>query len=151
MNFVAWLTELRRDHPVFRHRRWFRGASAGDAIPSDPAAVDIAWFSPTGDTMTDADWQDHDCHILGVLLNGEGIQAHGPMGERILDDSFFMLFNAAADDTAFTLPEEAWGQRWRQMLDTWQATPEGDDGPGYGPGEQVPLRGRSVVLLRRVR
>src|SRR5205823_2518013 len=54
VNFVAWLTELRRDHPVFRHRRWFRGASAGDAIPSDPAAVDIAWFSPTGDTMTDA-------------------------------------------------------------------------------------------------
>jgi glycogen operon protein len=150
VNLVAWLTELRRDHPVFRHGRWFQGASAGDPAPSDPAAVDIAWFAPSGAPMVDTDWEDDDCRTVGVLLNGQGIRAHGSMGEAIVDDSFLMLFNAAAVDTTFTLPGQVWGAHWRHLLDTWQARPEDDDGPGYGPGEPVAMRPRSVVLLRRV-
>src|SRR5205807_1357297 len=46
VSLVAWLTELRREHPVFRHRRWFRGAAV-----DDPSA-DIAWFAPSGAAMT---------------------------------------------------------------------------------------------------
>jgi glycogen operon protein len=100
--------------------------------------------------MTDEDWHDAGCRSVGMFLNGEGIQARGTMGERVVDDSFLILFNAGADDVDFALPDEAWGMRWRQLLDTWQPAPEGDDGPGFGPGEHVPLRSRSVVLLRRV-
>ena len=150
VSFVAWLAELRRDHPVFRHRRWFQGSAGTDPHGLDPAGADIAWFSPSGGTMTDSDWHDEDCRAVGVVLNGGGIQTHGSMGERVVDDSFLMLFNAGADDTEFTIPGAAWAMRWRRLLDTSQAEPEGDDGPGFGPGEAVPLRGRSVVLLRRV-
>jgi glycogen operon protein len=145
VNLVSWLAQLRRDHPVFRHRRWFVGAAA-----ADPAAADIAWFNPTGAQMDDQDWHGEG-RSLAIFLNGQGVHTRGPMGEKIEDDSFMMLFNADPDGIDFALPDQEWGLHWREMLDTTHAGPEGEDGPGYGSGDTVSLTGRSVVLLRRVR
>ncbi len=145
MSLVSWLAQLRRDHPVFRHRRWFLGQ-----VAADPAAADIAWFTPAGGQMEDADWHG-DGQGLAMFLNGEGVHTRGRMGEKVVDDSFLLVFNGAPEETVFTVPDKDWGLRWRQLLDTRHAQPEGEDGPGYGPGETMSLVARSVVLLRRVR
>jgi len=143
---VSWLAQLRREHPVFRHARWFTGPEA-----ADPSSADIAWFSADGTQMDDHDWHS-DAGVLGVLLNGEGIQARGPMGEHIEDDSFFMLFNGDPDPASFAVPDAAWGERWIRMLDTANALPDedGDSAPAFDAGAVLPMSGRSVVLLRRV-
>jgi len=145
VNLVTWLAQLRRDHPVFRHRRWFVGAAA-----ADPAAADIAWFNPTGTQMTDEDWHS-EARSLALFLNGEGVQTRGPMGEKIEDDSFLMLFNADPAEVEFTVPDAEWGEQWLQLFDTRHASPDGEDAPAYAPGQTVPVVPRSVVLLRRAR
>jgi glycogen operon protein len=146
VNLVSWLVQVRREHPVFRHRRWFLDQSGADVAPG---VADIAWFSPEGELMSDEEWRG-DRRALGMFLNGEGVHTRGDMGEHIVDESFLMLFNADSEDTEFTLPEKAWGERWRRLLDTRDALPDGDEGPELTAGATVPMVGRSVLLLRRV-
>jgi len=141
VNLVSWLAQLRRDHPVFRHRRWFVGQ-----VAADPSAADIAWFNTSGSQMTDTDWHG-DARSVAMFLNGQGVHTRGPMGQNIEDDSFLMLFNAEPEPTEFTVPDMEWGLRWRQLLDTRRSQPEGEDGPGYAPGDRVSLVARSVVLF----
>ena len=67
--------------------------------------------------MTQSDWSDG-ARRLGFFLNGEGITAPGPGGERVEDDSFLLLFNASAEDSAFTLPSRRFGRQWALVFDT---------------------------------
>jgi isoamylase len=146
VSLASWLVQLRREHPVFRQPRWFLDQRAADLAPG---MADIAWFSPEGELMSDEEWRSEG-RALGMFLNGEGVHTRGDMGERIVDESFLMLFNADTSEMRFTLPEKAWGERWRRLLDTREAAPVSDEGPELEPGAPVPLVGRSVVLLRRV-
>jgi isoamylase len=146
VELVSWLVQLRRDHPVFRHSRWFQASPGADAIT--PSAA-IAWFSPGGTPMTDEEWQGQG-RSLAVFLNGEGVHTRGPMGERIVDDSFLMLFNADPREVTFVIPDNAWGGQWQRLLDTRNAEADGDDGPVIAAGDTIPLDGRTVLLLRRV-
>src|SRR5205807_1523214 len=74
VDLVAWLVALRRDHPVFRHRRWFQAPVGAGVTPS----ADIAWFSPAGKPMTDEEWEGRG-RSLAVFLNGEGVHTRGSM------------------------------------------------------------------------
>ena len=46
LDFTRALSALRREHPVFRRRRFFRGRPPGPA-PSDGPG-DIVWLTPAG-------------------------------------------------------------------------------------------------------
>ncbi len=163
LRFVCRLTDLRREHPVFRRRRWFAGRSIRG---SD--ANDIGWVRPDGTAMTDEDWDAGFAKSLGMVLNGDAIPWPGPRGERIEDDSFAVVFNAHHEDLEWAAPGEPWGEAWEVVLDT--ARPEvgpahgeraGDrvgDGAGGGAhageiksGEAFEVAARSVQVLRRTR
>ncbi|MER6913259.1 glycogen debranching protein GlgX [Streptomyces sp. NPDC000594] len=146
LEFVRAMVWLRRDHPVFRRRRFFRGAPA-EGGPAE--LTDIAWFTPRGGAMTQRDWQAARPGALSVFLNGNAISEPGPRGERIRDDSFLLMFNAGADDLDFVVPEGV-GSRWRTVVDTARrvGVPPGG-GPEVRAGEKVPLAGRSMVVLSR--
>ena len=138
--FVARLIQLRRDHPVFRRRRWFQGREIhGEGL------TDVAWFKPDGGQMTLQDWQNGFARSLAVFLNGEEIASPDHRGRRVSDDSFFILFNAHDQALRFTLPRGQYGQRWMRVLDT--ADPSSRF---YRAGGHVPVVERSLVLLRRV-
>jgi len=112
-DFTAALLRLRRDHPVFRRRRWFTGRSVrGDEVG------DIAWYRPDGSVMQDQDWEVGFAKALGVMLNGRSVPDPGPRGERIVDDTFLLLFNAHHGATRWTLPEVADAQGFIRVLDT---------------------------------
>jgi isoamylase len=49
--FTARLAKLRRDHPVFRRRRFFQGRPVRGTNLED-----IAWLTPVGAPMTDDEW-----------------------------------------------------------------------------------------------
>jgi isoamylase len=140
MGFVARLIRLRKDHPVFRRRRFFQGRQ----IQSEEL-TDIAWFKPDGGQMTADDWRNGYARSLGVFLNGEEISAPDPRGRRLRDDSFFVLFNAHEGPLRFTLPRGPYGRRWMRVLDTADPLPR-----FYRAGGQVPVTGRSLALLRKV-
>jgi glycogen operon protein len=140
MGFVTRLIRLRREHPVFRRRRWFQGRPIqGEEL------TDIGWFKPDGGAMTADDWRNGYARSLAVFLNGEGIASPDPRGRLPRDDSFFLLLNAHYQPMRFTLPRGAYGRRWMRILDTADPLPR-----FYRSGGQVPVADRSLVLLRKV-
>ncbi|HEX6920854.1 MAG TPA: glycogen debranching protein GlgX [Actinomycetes bacterium] len=143
--FVETLSRLRREHTVFRRRRFFQGDPARG---SESELGDIAWFTPAGEHMTDSDWQVGFARSLAVFLNGEAIAEPDARGERIVDDSFLLLFNAHHEDMAFTVPREIYGERWETVVDT--AAPVVVDRATAKAGEPVTVEARSILVLRRV-
>jgi isoamylase len=139
--FASRMIDLRRAHPVFRRRRWFQGRPLHG---SD--CKDLAWFRTDGTEMTDEDWDHGSSKSIGVFLNGEGIASVDERGERIVDDTFLVLFNADPGPVEFVLPAERFGDRWVKVVDTYDAFTEGDQAKA---GEPITIGARTVVLLRR--
>jgi len=119
LSFTATVSRLRREHPVFRRRRFFDGRPlrGGDELR------DIAWFAPSGEEMAPADWDSRFGRSVAVFLNGDAIGHTGPRGEQVRDDSFLVCFNAHDGEIAFTLPHAEYGEMWEVMLDTAQQVP----------------------------
>jgi isoamylase len=149
-DLLAWtqsLVKIRADHPVFRQRRFFqgrsvRGSAAGATLP------DIAWFRPDGNEMTDADWNVGYAKSLAVWLNGSTISDVGPDGRPIVDDSFYLLFNAWTDELDFTLPARRYGRAWQMVLDSGDDHPSATQDTSLPPGGKVAMYGQHLILLR---
>jgi glycogen operon protein len=140
LEFSRRLVGLRREHPVFRRRQYLHGTEEeGSGLP------DVWWFRPDGRRMTKSDWEDGGSRLLGMFLNGEEIATPGQRGERIVDDSFVLLFNAGHEHADFTLPPVRFGAEWQCELRS-----DGEQGATYAAADAVPLPSRSLVLLRRV-
>jgi isoamylase len=137
--FTTELIALRRDHPVFRRRRWFQGRP----LRSTP---DIVWLRPDGTEMTETDWTQHPETCVGLFLNGEAITSPGPRGERVVDDSFVLLINASPEPRKWTV-SGTWGEVWHLVLDSTDGSPAEADDEIRG---ELAVTDRSVVLLRRV-
>jgi glycogen operon protein len=140
VELVSRLVRLRRTHPVFRQRAFFQGRPV-----SGNGAKDLAWFTPEGVEMTDADWFAPSARTLGMYLSGDGIRTRGPRGERIRDDSFLLLLHAGGDATAFRLPGPPWAEGYAIVLDT--AAP-GDVSRDLKAGDDLELTARSMVVLQ---
>jgi len=140
LEFTQGLAALRKKHAVFRRRRFFYGKPVR-------GLSDIAWLTPTGEEMTDSDWNVGYAKSLAVFLNGEAITEPDRRGRPIRDDSFLLLFNAHHDTIKFTIPKD-YGEMWQTEIDT--AMPIGLDVRMCRAGEGVDVPGRSMRVLRRV-
>ncbi len=144
-SFVRSLIRLRADHPVFRRRRFFTG-EAGRLRPDHLG--DIAWLTPSGEDMTNEDWAAGFAKSLAVFLNGDAITEPDPRGERITDDSFLLLFNAAEHDLDFFIPP-GYGEHWALELNSADPEPMPGGPVAVKAGDIVTLASRSLRLLRR--
>ncbi|HRX71875.1 MAG: glycogen debranching protein GlgX [Candidatus Competibacteraceae bacterium] len=144
LEFVRELMAFRYDHPVLRRRKWFQGRSIHGS-----GVHDIVWFNPDGGEMTEEQWHDGLTMAIGIFLNGEEIATPDRRGERIIDDSFILLFNAHHEPIEFTLPENLAPGEWRTVMDT--ALPRFlQRGRSYGAEASiVPVPGRALVVLQR--
>ncbi|MFE5119315.1 glycogen debranching protein GlgX [Streptomyces sp. NPDC056669] len=146
LRFTRSLVWLRRDHPVFRRRRFFHGRPVEG---THDELSDIAWFTHEGEEMIPRDWQAAHAKSLAVFLNGSAISEPGVRGERITDDSFLLLFNAHHEPLDFVVPIDH-GKQWQVIVDT--AVPEGVE-PGSGAkvaaGDVLTLADRSLMVLQR--
>ncbi len=139
--FTRRLIELRANHPVFRRQQFFRGATEG--------TVDLDWLRPDGTDMTDDDWASGDQQSIMFFLNGQAIPTPDARGQQILDDSFLVLLNAAAEQVKFTLPGEQYGRAWTLVVDTAEPAHRGA-GQRVSAGGRVELVARSIQVLRRM-
>jgi isoamylase len=142
LTFTKKLIHFARRHPVFNRRKWFKGQ------PIKGVGVeDIAWFNTDGSEMTEENWKQDYAKTLGIFLNGKGIPTPGPKGEKILDDNFFIIFNAYHDAIQFKLPPAKFGRKWTKVLDTSINYLE-ETGESFKAAESIHVEGRSVVLLK---
>jgi glycogen operon protein len=140
LEYTKKLIRLRLQHPAFRRRRWFRGQ------PVEGTKVeDIAWFLPEGNQMSDENWATGFAKSLAVYLNGMALRATGPKGQKIVDDSFYIIFNAHHEPLTFVLPPASYGKQWQVVLDTGT---EETAGKHYKAHSKVKAAGLSVVVLQ---
>jgi glycogen operon protein len=144
LEFTCELAAFRREHPVFRRRRFFRGRpDGGDSL------ADIAWLTPSGREMADQDWNTPYARAMMVFLNGDAITEPGPRGEPVRDDTFLILLSAHHEPVTFTLPGTKFGRRWSVALDTAAGRAAEGSGTEHQPGGQIVLAGHSMMALRR--
>ena len=141
LEFTRRVARLRREHPTFRRRRFFRGR---EIRGSD--VRDLVWLSPDGTEMTDEEWNAGYVRCFGMAMGGEAMEEWSEQGEQITDDNFLLLFNADGGAIDFTLPDFGRGRGWCVMLDT--ARPELPEKHFCLPdGQTVTLEGRSMMVL----
>ncbi|WP_026904947.1 glycogen debranching protein GlgX [Pedobacter glucosidilyticus] len=141
--FTASLIRLRKEHPTFCRRKWFQG------MPVKGVGLeDIAWFLPEGIEMDDEHWQHDFARSLAVYLNGKGIRSLNQQGEKIIDDDFYVMFNAHHDTIIYHLPPDKYSKKWLKVLDTSEA--KFDEETVLQSEDEIPVKGRSVVLLKAV-
>ena len=138
LDFTRHLISLRREHPVFRRRRWFQGRAIR-------GTVDIGWFRPDGSEMDDGDWNSAFARSVGIFINGDAIPGRDPWGQRIVDDSFLVILNAYYEPIDWTVPRQ-WGEHWQVVLDTARPAGNGTEVPATEPLE---VEGRSILVLKR--
>jgi glycogen operon protein len=143
LEFTRRLVQLRRDHPVFRRRRFFAGTADHGG---ESALGDIAWFTPAGVHMSDEDWHTGYARSVMVFCNGQAIPEPTPRGDRTVDDSFLVIFNGHHEPIDFRLPAEEYGPEWLMEVDT-AAGGELPDKP-IQPLTELTAEARSVIVLR---
>jgi glycogen operon protein len=134
--FTRRLVALRKEHPVFRRRRYLAGAEASE----------LGWFTPAGTAMTAADWADPSALSVAVYLDGSDGPDRAEDGTPLLDDDFLALFNAWWEPLDFVIPATRAGLVWRAEMDSYDPA-----APAVAPqrhaGDRLTVGPRSVVVL----
>lgn len=127
--FTKNIIALRRQYPALHRAHFFgHGVKEGE-LP------DTTWFQPTAEIMEEGHWQTGFAKTIGKQFRSE-------TGE---DGVFLLLINAHHEAVPFTIPPERFGSHWKRLIDT--ARPDEGD-TTFEPGQEYPLEGRSLVLLR---
>ncbi|MGD9849922.1 MAG: glycogen debranching protein GlgX [Nitrospirales bacterium] len=139
--FVKQLIAIKKEHPVFHRRRFFKGKHIKDS-----EVKDIAWFGSHGKEMASEDW-GKGLLTLGIRLAGDAIEEMDDWGNPIVDDSFLLLLNAYHTLVPFTLPAHKKGVSWEWVFDTSQMDVKKVSKTWRG-GKVYELEGRTAALFR---
>jgi len=79
---------------------------------------DVAWFGTDGQELPDEVWNAAWSKSLAVMFNGRTLNTIDDEGQKVVDDSFLFIVNAAEEGVEYILPEPPNKSQWRQVLDT---------------------------------
>lgn len=141
--YVGKLIHFRLEHPVFCRKKWFQYKPI-----KGKGVTDIEWFLPEGFPMSDEHWNTSYAKSLSIYLSGDDLNSFTERGEKILDDTFFLMINSAEETVIFTLPEENWAKQWFKILDSADSYFEPNERTyELYAKENIEVKGRSIVLL----
>ncbi|MCV2488034.1 glycogen debranching protein GlgX [Geodermatophilus sp. YIM 151500] len=143
LEFTRAVTMLRHDHPTFRRRRFFHGRPV--RRPEGAPVPDIAWLTPSGDQMTEDDWDASFAKSIAMYLNGLGIRSTDERGEDVVDNHFYLAFNAHHEPIEFTVPPADYATTWSVVLDT--AEMNRVEPIEVKHGETITVAARAMVVL----
>jgi isoamylase len=139
---VKRLLTLRREHPVFRRKRFLTGVDAAE----------LCWFGCAGEPMTDEQWADPSMHAIAVYLDGSDAPDKADDGTPLLDDDFLILVNSYWDEVKFTIPSVRTApQTWFVELDSYDSAVSAARVFPKHTGDSVAACPRSVQVLRAPR
>ncbi len=140
LDFTRRLIQLRRAHPNLRRRKFFQ-----DRAVLQSSLKDVAWYTNTGEEMTQEQWTSDWMRSIALLFNGNTLEQMDDMGQPVVDDSFLILLNSYHDSVTYTLPPSPKGRGWALLMDTSDL-----EKPFKNKrlDSTVDVQGRSVVLLK---
>ena len=138
VEFTRKLIALRKAYPILHRGRFLAGRHNPELDVKD-----VTWLSPSGEEMSDGQWQDGNARSVGMLLDGRA-QPTGIM-RRGDDATLLLIVNAHHDVVRFTLPAVPDGTRWLRLIDT--NSPEVSDAPTFEFGHLYEVTGRSLLLF----
>ena len=144
LDFTKKLIHLYKEHNVFSRRDWFKGQPI-----KGRALTDIAWFAPDGKKMREENWRQDFAKCLAVYLNGHGIHSLDYDGMPIVDDNFYVIFNAHSEPVDYKLPTKRYGDNWMKILDTNLNFVSEHGGEKYRANTKIKVEGFSVILLKQ--
>ncbi|WP_119070501.1 glycogen debranching protein GlgX [Rubrobacter indicoceani] len=141
MDFVRRVIRIKKNHPVFRRRKFFQGRR----LPGTELR-DITWLTPDGFEMTDKEWNTGYARSLGLQMAGLLEDEYDEHGRPIQDDDFLLLLNAHHEGITFTLPKLPDDANWVASLDTGHASGLASNGI-FRPSDEYTVGPRSMVVL----
>jgi isoamylase len=142
MEFTRKLIKLRKEHAAFSRKNWFNG----EAVTKSGVA-DIAWFLPDGSEMSEDNWNHDFAKSVAIFLNGLGLHSVNDEGNKVIDDSFYVIFNAHDEPLSYKLPANEYAKDWELLIDTHKNPNEKVKGK-FKAKDIIQVEGRSVVLLQ---
>ena len=100
---VQTLSNIRRTYLADAASEFFTGI-----VDQGTKRKDIAWFSLGGREMSDTHWADEEKRSITVFVEAD--PARG----------LLLLMNSSTSETAFTLPDQQWGETFRCIFDASQ-------------------------------
>jgi len=82
-----------------------------------------------------------------LFVNGEGIRERGQYGQRHVDSSFLLCFNAHDAPLEFATPPAEYGDKWERVVET--AEPSADRPAVVEAGHKIIVPDRSLIVLDR--
>jgi isoamylase len=125
---IGQLTHLRKRFPQLQGRKWLDGRRAD-------GSYEVLWLTPDAVEMTDRDWHFPNGRFLSYVL--------GPVGRG--GAPLFLVFNAAPEDIAFTLPGVPKCSHWTKVLDT--ACEKALSRKAHAAGTRLTVQGRSILVF----
>ena len=139
LEFTSKLIEFRRSHPNLHRRKFFQAHVIRNSLVRD-----IAWYGSDGQEMPDDVWNAEWVRCLSLVLNGKTLQITDENGKAIMDESFLIIVNAAADGVNVKLPPPINGTPWRQVMDTQNID---DPFKQVLTQDEITVGGRSFMLF----
>jgi glycogen operon protein len=142
LGYVKRLLTVRREHPVFRRKRFLAGA----------AAEELRWFCAAGTPMSGEQWADPTMHAIAVYLDGTDAPDEAEDGTPLLDDDFLILVNAYWEPVTFTIPPARDApQTWFVELDSYDPAVSATRVFPKHTSDTAVARPRSITVLRAPR
>jgi isoamylase len=121
-DFTRKLIAIRRAYPILSRGRFVVGT-----YNDELEVKDVAWLSPTGEEMTQGQWDDSNAKCFGMLLDGRA-QESGIL-RRGDDATVLLIYNSHFDVVNFTLPVVPEGLHWERLVDTNQPKSQAGEFP----------------------
>jgi glycogen operon protein len=135
--YTRRLIAFRKEHPVFRRRRFLAGKEASE----------LGWFTPAGAPMTGSDWANPGALSVAIYLDGSDDPDRAEDGTPMVDDDFLVFFNAWWEALDFVIPATREGAVWLAEIDSYDPAAAAA-APKRHAGDRVTVAPRSVTVLR---
>jgi isoamylase len=135
--FTQQLLTLRAESHLLRNDRFYTGEYSEEINSKD-----VTWLTPTGEALSDEQWNDTFARCLGILLDSRP-NKHLTNQKR-KTDVLLLILNAHHEVVTFTLPQVIDKKQWVLKIDTNQSQTQEII---LEPLSQYDVTGRSLILL----
>jgi len=113
LDFTREILAIFRDNPVFRRRGFFTGRPVRSG-----EIKDVTWLHPQGREMAEADWNDANQKVIGMLIDGEATDEVDERGRPISGRTVLLLMNGGPASRRFVVPQLDRAGVWEEVVNT---------------------------------